>query len=207
MTTYQGFQVLDLLSPDRAEGIEHEFLRPMDVLANPIGRERFRARMSGQRRGYAFRWVCESRADKRTLREWVDDHRGAAIPFWLPTYSRDLVVFEGAGTTAEAIKIERTEYTRQLFPNGYHRRHLAIWESGSIPSRFRGVTSAEEFQGYEQIGIDAALGTTITTDTLLSFLLLVRLAVDEISIEHHGPEFAVADVPVIELPAEAPLPV
>lgn len=207
MTTYQGLQVLDVTLPDRADGIGHEFLRPLDVLANPTGRERFRARMAGQRQGYVFRWVCETRTQKRALRAWIDDHRGAAIPFWVPTYSRDLVVYEGADTSAEAIKIERTEYTRQVFPNGNHRRHIAIWEQGTTPSRFRGITSAVELAAYEQIGIDAALGVNITTETILSYVLLVRLAADMIDIEHHGPEFGVAELPLIEVPQEVPLPV
>ena len=207
MTTYRGLQVLDVVMPDRAAGIDHEFLRPMNVLANPLGRERFRAKFGGQRQGYTFRWICPTRASKGILRDWIDTHRGAAIPFWVPTYARDLVVYEAGLSTAEAIKIERTEYTRQMYANGLHRRHIAIWESGTTPARFRGVTSSVELADYEQIGIDDSLGVSITTSTLLSFLLLVRLAEDLIQIEHHGPEFAVAEVPLIELPAEVPLPV
>ena len=207
MTTYQGLDVLDFLTPDRGDGIDHEFLRPQDVVANPMGRERYRAKFEGSRLGWSFRWHATTRAEKRTLREWIDDHRGRAIPFWVPSYSRDLVVHEGASIGAEAIKIEKVEYTRQVFNNGNQRRHLAIWEDGIVPSQFRGVTTAVETSSYDQVGIDDPLAVAITTGTYLSWLLLVRLAEDEIDIEHHGPTYAVADVPLIELPDEYPTPV
>lgn len=206
MTTYQGLQVLDIVTPDRGGGIDHEFLRPMDVIANPKGRERFRAKFEGQRLGWSFVWFLQGRQAKRDLRDWIDDHRGRAVPFWVPTYSRDLVVHENADSTAQAIKIERVQYARQVFGNGYQRRHLAIWEAGTVPSRFRGVTSATEAATYDQIGIDAAIGVNITTATMLSYMLLVRLADDDVEIDHHGPEFGIATVPLIELPAEYPLP-
>lgn len=206
MTTYQGFQVLDFVTPDRGTGIDHEFLKPQDVTANPLGRERFRERFAGARLGWSFRWICSTRTQKRALRSWIDDHRGRAVPFWVPTYSRDLVVFEAADSSAQAIKIERVQYARQVFGNGSHRRHLAIWEHGTVPSRFRGVTTATEAATHDQIGIDSALGVGITTATYVSFLLLVRLADDMIEIEHHGPDFGIADVPIVEVPGEYPTP-
>lgn len=206
MTTYQGFDVLDFVTPDRADGIDHEFLRPQDVVENPMGRSRYRAKFAGSRLGWSFRWHATTRTEKRTLRDFIDDHRGRAVPFWVPSYSRDLVVAEAAVVSSAAIKIERVEYARQVYPNGNQRRHLAIWEHGNVPTQFHGVTTATESATYDQIGITPALAVNITTATYLSWLLLVRLAEDMITIEHHGPTYAIADVPLIELPDEYPTP-
>jgi len=207
MTTYQGLQVLDIVTPNRGDGIQHEFLRPQNVLANAKGRQRFRARFAGQREGWAFDWICRTRAELRTMRAWIDTHRGAAIPFWLCSYARDLVIVEDAGVGAAALKIQPTEYTKQVFPNGFQRRHIAIWEQASVPARFRGITSAIETASYEQIGLDAVTGVSVTTSTILSYMLLVRLSEDEIEITHRGPLYAQAQIGLLEVPREAPEPV
>ncbi len=206
MTTYQGYQVLDQVTPDRGDGQPHEFLRPQFVLSNAPGRSRFNPRRVAASAGYEFTWVCTSRTAKRAFRAWVDSHLGALVPFWVPTYRRDLVIVTDGQPSDTDLQIQRSDYVRHQFPHGNGRRHLAIWESGTTPALFRGVLSATEEAGHENLVLDGALGVEVTTATLVSFLMLVRLADDVAQLEHHGPEYGEVTVSVVEVPAEVPTP-
>ena len=206
MTTYQGYQVLDLTTPNRGRAQPHELLRPQYVLSNPPGRSRYNARRDNAQAGYRFDWICETRTEKRALRTWIDDHLGSCVPFWVPTYRRDLVIVTDGEAADQDLQVQKTDYVRHQFPNGYSRRHVAIFEAGTTPALFRGVVSCTEETDHENLVLDGTLGVDVTTATLVSYLLLVRLADDGADIQHHGPDFGIAEVPLIEVPAEVPLP-
>lgn len=206
-TTYQGREVLVHTTPNRGDQTAHEFLRPQFVLANPPGRARYNPRRDAARLGFEFRYVCEGRTAKHDLRAWVDAHFGALVPFWVPTYRRDLVITTDGEPSDQDLQVQPADYVRHQFPNDASRRHLAIYEAGSTPSLFRGVVSATEAADHEALVLDGTLGVNVTSETMVSYLVLVRLASDSIEIEHHGPEFAVATLQLLEVPAEVPVPV
>lgn len=206
MTVYRGFEVLDFVEPNRGDGTAWEYLRPMEVVSNPPGKSGFRDRFEGARLGHQFLWICRTRAEKVQLREWIDEHRGACVPFWVPSYRRDLELSDQVSASAIAFRVRRAGYARLVFGNGLQRRHVCFYAAGTAPALFRGIISATESTDHEELGVDTAFPATLPIDTLVSFLVLVRLATDDVRIVHRGPSFATATLPLIELPQEVPEP-
>jgi hypothetical protein len=205
VTTYAGFEVLDLVEPDRRDGSEFEFLRPMEVLQNAPGRSSYLPDFDGARQGYSFEWVCTSREQVATLRSWIDTHRGARIPFWVPTYRHDLLLAESFDAGAEAFVIDHCRYTVQVFPQGQQRHHVCFYPPGSIPAVFHQVTAATDNTTTEQLAVSSPFAAGWSPgSTVISYLMLVRLAEDLVEIRHSGPEYARATIPVVELPQEVP---
>lgn len=205
MTTYLGYEVLDIVEPDRGDGTPVEFLRPMLVHPNPVGRSAYRPAFDGARQGWTFRWVCRTRAEKVAVRDWIDLHGGPRVPFWVPSYRRDMRLSEAPSSGANTFRIDPIRYALQVFSQGRQRRFLTFYAPATTPATFYQVTSASASSTeFEEVGIDGALGVDWPVTTLISFLMLVRIADDRIAIRHRGPEFATVDVPLIEVPQEAP---
>lgn len=205
MTTYLGYEVLDIVDPNRGDGTPWEWLRPMHVLDNRPGRSQHRPTFDGMRQQYQFDWICVSRAQKVQLRDWIDAHYGRRIPFWVPTYRRDMVLEQEVEAPADAFRIEPIRYALQVFPQGGQRHHVAFAVDGQRAAVFKEITVAAATSSYEELTVSETFAEDwpIAT-TIISFLMLVRLVDDDVPIFHRGPEFARATLPLIELPQEVP---
>lgn len=100
---------------------------------------------------------------------------------------------------ADELEIANVEYTVNQFPDNA-RRHLAIIQiDGTLAAR--NVTAAVVTSPQvETLTLDAAVGQVFA----VCFLVLCRLADDEITLEWHGQELATASLRLVEIPSEAP---
>jgi len=103
----------------------------------------------------------------------------------------------------EQISIERCGYSEHLYPSNNGRRHLAFYPSWANPV-YRKVTSAEDNGSIEVLGLSSSLGAICETSKLVSFLILARLASDDVTIQYITDSIAKIVFRYVELPLEAP---
>lgn len=201
MTTYLGYDVLDA-PPNTREDQNDGMSRSVAMLDPGIGKRWAEARDSDPSMQHPYLWTCLSHAEIAALKAWLLRRKGRAVPFWAPTWRRDLILHADVGSTDTGIVIESMSYTELLFP-AHARRHLAFWTS-SRTLVYRSVISSVNNGATETLTLNTSLGVSFPKEGLISFLVLARLAADEVEIGYHTDSIAEASIPYIETPQEAP---
>lgn len=200
MTAYLGLDVLEV-SPNMNEIPERSFRRSLAVLDPGLGARGIAARDAAPKVARTFPWTCKDRAEIADLKAFLDARKGQAIPFWLPSRRRDLLLSQPVGATDTGILIQAMGYTRLLFP-AKARRHLAFLVGSTWV--LRAVAAASEGATTETLTLSSTPGVALPLGTLISQLLLCRLAADEVEIVYITDSVAEARIPYVEIPQEAP---
>ena len=104
-----------------------------------------------------------------------------------------------------SITVESVGYETALFPHNA-RKHLAIIDNTGLIYP-RGVTVASDNGTTETLTIAPTLGTTLTAGhTMVSFLVLARLAASGIQWRWITNELVDVTITFVEVPREAPAP-
>lgn len=201
--SYLGFDVLAVRSNLR-EAIAESFGRRGSLIESPVGARDFDDHAGLPLPERSFLWTCVDRVACVQLRTFLDARKGRLVPFWTPTYCRDLqlVADAAAGVT---LTIRRAGYYDYLFSTGPARQYVAIFPGGGEPL-LRKVTAATPLSSTtEQITLDATTGMTLlAARTSIAFLVLCRLADDFTEIEWHSISTCDAQLRFVELPREVP---
>lgn len=202
MTIYEGYEVLEE-TPNAAASREHAWLRAVARLDAGTGAVAQVDRAEIARlapRG--FSWLAEGRPAITALRAWLSDRRGRQWPFWVATRRHDLVMTQDLGAGLTVLVAERTGYTRFQFAD-FSRRHLAFFLPGGAV-HYRKVTAAAINGATEELTLASGIAGGVPAETLVSFLLLCRLAADEQELLWHSSELVELVMDFLELPREAP---
>jgi hypothetical protein len=153
----------------------------------------------------SFQWTCPDRASITTLRAFLDARKGRLNPFWVPTCCWDLQLTANVGVSATDLFIARAGYLDFLFPKTC-RRYLAIFPPGGASVYLRKVTACVANDAVsEKITIDTGIGVALpAAGTVISFLVLCRLADDLTSITWLDANACEAAIKFVELPLEVP---
>jgi hypothetical protein len=200
MTTYLGIEVLEA-SPNTREDPSDSFHRSLYVKDPGSGKRNVRARDTCPKVTRPYIWTCQNRAEIQALKEWFSRRRGRLVPFWIPTGRQDLLLAQDVGSSDPGISIQSCGYAQFLFPSPA-RRHLAFIAHGSLV--YRQVLSATEMNGTDNLGLSSPLGMAFPKNGLVSFLVLARLASDDLEMVYHTESIAEATLHYIEIPGEVP---
>ncbi len=200
MTTYLGFDVLEI-APNAREAPEDSLRRSLVGLDPGLGARSTRARADAPDLVRPVLWTCQNRAEIADFKAFLEARRGQAVPFWLPSRRRDLLLSQSVGASDTGIAIQAMGYARLLFPVKA-RRHLAFLYGSSW--LYRSVTAATEGGATETLTLSTPLGVALPVGTLVSHLLLCRLAADEVELIYITDSIAEARLSCLELPQEAP---
>ena len=207
MTMYLGFDVLEL-NYNRVGRIEEHVRRKFVLLDCKTGVRQADEQSPAPNPSRPFTWLALGRAEIAVMREFLDNRKGRAVPFWLPSFQWDLSLASDVAVFSPTAQISWARYTSQMFGTAGARRHLALWDLG-IPS----------FEYYEVIAASDpgdSLTETLTLSpvasrdyealrTVVSFLKLCRLEGDAVEIRYPSGNVAEATIEVRELPMEAPI--
>lgn len=179
MTTYQGFDVLDIY-PDRefddSERIDNfaqlveskagKFSLFYDTITHPWSRR--------------FHWSCMSRAELINVQSFLDSRLGMYRPFWVPTWVSDFEMAEDAVAASTVIVVKNTK--KPLL-----REYLALITPTAMELVKVGTLSA----GLTSETLHLNLFSPLLTDkarrtTLISYLQFVHLSDDEVDIVFHN---------------------
>lgn len=203
MSTYLGIDVLPVMHNMR-ETIAESFARSGELLGSRIGATSFDDHAGLALPERTFQWTCPDRSSCDVLRAFLDARRGRRIPFWAPTCCPDLplVADAAAGLTLD---VRRAGYSDLLFALGPQRRYVAIFPAGGSPLYRKVVAAAPTSSTVDQLTLDATTGVDLASSrTVISFLVLCRLADDFTEIEWYSTSSCEAALRFVELPREVP---
>lgn len=204
MTDYLGFYVLEV-EPNWRDGREDSYRREWFRLDPGTGKVRLEDNAGVPIPVYGFSWFMADRSAIAAFRTFVAARKGAAVPFWLPTWRQDLQLYSNAASIDTTLSIVNIGFTKHIWPNPARRFLAFILPDGTKIYR-RITASADPGNGlYETITIDSAPGVALpASTTLLSFLTLCRMAEDEVTIVWQSSNAAEAELSIVELPEEVP---
>lgn len=202
-TLYRGHDLLTEM-PNAREDRDHEAMTVVDVFDSLTGQARVTVPWDTPVIDWPFLWYLESRSRVNDFVWWLAERRGRFAPCWVPTWRRDLTLHTAAGSSDTDLVIEWIDYTSVMFPHE-SRRHIAAIVPGSgvytvVPRRI--TNAVDNGDGTETITIESAFGQALTTKSVLSFLVLCRLAEDEVTIHWFHPNAAEARTRFVELPRQ-----
>ena len=201
--TYRGFDVLEV-EPNWRDGLESTYRRSWLRFDPGTGKVRVDDRTGITALDNSFAWFMADRAAVAEFRAFVAARKGAAVPFWFPSWRSDLQLRTDAASTDTTLTIDAIGYTKYLFPQRSRRFVAFILSDSKI---YREIVNANDpGDGVsETITIDSAPGVALpAASTLICFLFLCRLESDEVKITWHTSSVAEASLAFREIPREVP---
>jgi len=203
--SYLDIEVLEL-EPNRLVPYDDEYQRKFTLLDTQTGKRWADEDSPAPANVRPYLWTAYGRREIAAMFAFLDRRKGAAVPFWLPSWEQDLRLASDAMEEQTILELIWVRYAQQMFPDTNARRHLAVY-SVDQPATYHTIQDADDpgDQATESVTIAPetprawpAMSTTI------SFLRLSRLDQDETEITWHGLECAEAKLTIRELPNEAP---
>ena len=153
---------------------------------------------------WPFKFTLTTRDAVSDFLWWFAWRRGRYSEFWLPTWRRDFLLATAAGASDTEITVYKTGYVDSGFTTEA-RRHLAVSVAGSgaytvYPRRIE--DAIDNGDGTETLTISSSIGVALDAHAVLSFLILVRLSDDAMTLHWHHPNLAEAEVRMVELPRQ-----
>lgn len=203
MAVYLGYDVLEI-EPNATVQREHTYTRSLARLDSRAGKLRV-----SDRSGVAvveptgFGWLMEGRTEIQAYLDFLAAQKGSLVPFWFPSWQHDLVMSVDLAALSVSLVVVKMGYTQFMFSHPA-RRHLAfLLDDGT--KHYRKVIGTAEGAQTETLTLDSSISVLVPAlSTMLGFLRLVRLAVDDPELVWHTREVAETTLDFVELPQEAP---
>jgi hypothetical protein len=137
--------------------------------------------------GNDFAVILNGRESISTFLGWLDNRKGRLVPFWQPTWSKDMAVQQDIASAATSLLIKYIGYSSLYIIDGlpaFNRQDIMIRLKNGTRF-FRRITGATpNSNGTETIGISSALGQTVQVSDIdrISFLIPSALKADTIEL-------------------------
>ncbi len=181
--SFGAYSVLDL-RPDRAQDIDEEWGRTLDVLDSIAGMVAVEDRTGAAVIRRRLLWTLRGRAAIDQIKRWAAARAGRCNPVWLPSWADDLRLVQTVGSSDTSLRVANTLSARTL--GAVHPLRAALrleLANGAVYHRL--VTGLSEFDaGTEVIAIDSALGVIVQTSDVrrLMWMSLARLDADALEL-------------------------
>jgi len=204
-TQYQGLDVLEV-EANRFQAVTDDFVRRFNLLDQRTGVRWADELEAAPAIVRPFVWTALGREEALAMRSFVDDRKGRAIPFWVPTWQQDLQLHTDAVLDQTILEIDWVRYTGLQFPSTAARRHLAVYSTSHVPS-YHYIVDADDPGNFVTETIQISPGAARNWpkgSTIFSFLRLCRLENDVISWIWESTQVLHALIEIREIPAEVP---
>lgn len=204
MTTYQSIDVLEL-EPNWRDGISSSHRRSYFRLDPGMGKVLVEDRGGVAATDNGFSWFMEDRTAISDFKTFLAARKGAAVPFWFPTWRQDFQLASDAASVDTTLTISLIGYSKFLSSMAARKYIAIILPDGS--KRYRKITNATDPGNgvTETITIDSSAGVALpASTTLISFLLLCRLESDAAKTKFHNLNVAESSLVFREIPKEVP---
>jgi hypothetical protein len=203
MTTYLSYDVLDQRTNAR-EASNDSLPRLISVLDPGIGKAHRFARDRAPKAPHQYQWTCKTRAEIQALKTWFAARRGVVVPFWVPTWRRDMELALPVAALDTGITIENHGYTKLMYDPTNARKRIAFFVPATGALIYRQVTDWHLVGATEVLTLDAAVGISLPLRALISFLTFCRLSSDDLKISYLSDSIAECSFSYVEIPEETP---
>src|SRR5512147_2590177 len=206
MTTYLSIPVWDVSNPQQPDGTDYAFLRDMSILEPKSGPAIAYADTPLAQGRFALQWVLSGRTEIDAVRSFIATNlKGRYGRFWIPTFHRDLESSRVINISDTTVWVKASDYP-SLFALGNQRKHLGYFNHITNAWTYLKVTAASNSGAEDSITSATAFSTVQVPLGVghFSFLLLVRLASDDVMFKWWNPDTCEITLEVVELTAEYP---
>ncbi|HKQ57528.1 MAG TPA: hypothetical protein VJY35_06645, partial [Candidatus Eisenbacteria bacterium] len=205
---YEGVEVLDVVDPNRTGTIEENVARKLAILDQQTGLVQIDTQAPTPTPRRKLIWTATTRAEAAVMGGFIEARRGRAVPFWLPSFQSDMTLAADLAFGETVVGIQWAGYHEYLWPQGFGRRHVALYSPG-FPLEFKAIVASAHSGGSptETITFDAPTAREYPAATsAIMFLKYARLDSDEVRRSWLSGHVCEAELPIRELPIEEPVP-
>lgn len=208
MTAYLGYDVLDMMTPNRAADIRKDTSRKVIVSGSPHGiRGAFSP--SGQPvDAIPVSWLAYGTVEIEALLAFIAARRGRVVPAWVPSGQQDFSPLAVVGATS--LKFRKFGYTELMYPAFLGRKRIVIYPPAGSPVYAAVVSASDNGDNTETIGTDATLTpyAGLIASSNVSFLMLCRLLTDNVDLKWESHALVQCTMRFVEVPQnEIPPPI
>lgn len=177
---YQGYEVLTE-EPDWSLEVGEAAERDWEAVDFEVGPVAYDAHTSAPEFSRPFHWLIKGRDGIARFLGFLEARKGRQVPFWLPTYARDLEQTQDAAAADVSLEFRDVHYATYLsqHPN---RRDLAFFPQAGDPIFRRITASAKGDADREFLTLDQSFGQIRKAADwrCISYLTFVRMDQDTI---------------------------
>jgi len=190
ITTFDGYPVLDR-RPLANSNVEDQYDQGYERFDYQTGSIEQITRWAFTRVEGPRQYLIHRAQQPETLdwwRDFLDATRGMLNPFLLPTYRRDFFVAARPDDGYLTFVIAGSDYGSLFWPIAPFKR-LYLWtDAGQVPVTINAVDLDEDGNTVCTMATAMPTGDDYRNISFISLLMKVRLASDEVGLEHHGLE-------------------
>lgn len=134
---------------------------------------------------FDFDYFCNSRQEIDKIIAFFDYCKGRLKSFWVPTWQNDIKVTDSISVDDTTITIEDIEYTDFWLENTVFGRYLYFQMPGGNTSIKKVIAAPTDITLTLNEGMEYSCEMAQLSSLSVSFLALVRFAIDEIKINYH----------------------
>jgi len=147
---------------------------------------------------YLFDGLYSGRSDIWQFRYWLYRRKGRLVPFYAPTWRKDISLYSSIGAADTTIQIKPIGWEKSYEDD--HRKYLLFrWQNKT--NIVREITGVATSANYETLTIDSSLGLAGGADDFrsISVLRMCRLGADRIIMTYPKADIMKTSFPIIEV--------
>jgi hypothetical protein len=192
--TYKGQPVVTDRSFVLSRSLNERIHRPIIEVDNGQGAVIVETQQDYTDFAQTINYLAEDKSELWDLRTWLHSRYGRQKAFYIPSFNRDIQPLEPTTELQTSVQIE--PILLDLYGE-LPKSIMIFFKDGS--TLFREIIGTQTVNGIASITIDSAIGERALEDfDMISFLSLVRLNADTITIRHD--KYSQLSVPVMEVP-------
>lgn len=196
---YLGYGVIER-KPDQTSDTDLTYERITETLDNSTGVPSIVDTAQRSFGGQTHQWILHGREDHAVFRTLLYALHGRLKAAWLPTFSSDFDLVQGAVASSRVLQVRNCGYSEFGGPSLQGRRDIQIVLRGVVDPIYRRIESSAVINNnVERITLASALGRDIPLDSVvrISFITLSRLASDTIQLQHETAADGIATVAAV----------
>lgn len=181
-TTYRGYPILTT-APIWTRDLFIDYMRKRSEIDFGIGGIAIEDEAGMPATLQSHHWTIDGKAAIEAFRSFLYARRGRLKALWVPSFLIDLVSVTTISSASTAIDVEHCFYTRHLSMDPNRKDVRIELVNGTV--LYRRINSAVELDAStERLGIDSALGVTVTPSeiTRISFMAFARFDSDGVEL-------------------------
>lgn len=161
-STWLQFQGLDVLTvpPNTADGdLDETYERDFDTVDTSKGAWFINDHSDGPMVSRPYHWLLPSRQAIMNFLAFLETRKGKAIPFWMPSWSKDLEQVQDIGASDLNIVVKNLGYTRYIKTHA-NRTRLIFYPSDNSTPIIKTITGSSEGGNFTEIlSLDSSFGS------------------------------------------------
>jgi hypothetical protein len=203
-SSWLQFQGLDVLTVPPNVGdteLTEEYERDMDTVDQGKGSWAVYDHSDGPMVTRPYSVLCKTRQEIMNLLAFLETRKGKLMPFWMPTWSKDLEQVQDMGASDLNILVKNIGYTRYIKQHANRSVVIFFPADNSTPIIKTITGSAESSNNTETISFDSSFGSIKKPADFkaISFLTYCRMDQDAFELVWHSDSIATMNFRVREV--------